>query len=191
MGLDMYLTAQKYIGGWRHAPDGERNEFERLVELFGMEKFVTDASPGAYVEFTVGYWRKANHIHSWFVRECQDGVDECQKTVVDIDQLKELRDVCLRVMASTKLIPGTVHTGTVYSKAHPSGAVMMEPGQIMEDPTVAHELLEPEEGFFFGSQDYDEGYWEDLRRTVEVIDRCIHLSQREGEYWDFQYRSSW
>ena len=189
MGLDMYLTADRYIGGWEHS--AERNEFERLVEMFGMEKFVTDASPSAYVKFTVGYWRKANQIHSWFVRECQNDVDECQETEVAIEKLKELRSVCLEVMASTKLIPGEVHTSTVFSAEHPKGAVTMEPGKIMEDPTVAHELLAPEEGFFFGSQDYDEWYWDDLKRTVAIVDRCIHLAEREGEWWDFQYRSSW
>ena len=190
MGLDMYLRAQKYVSGWRHNPDEETNEYERLVEMFGMGEFVTDDSPSAYVEFTVGYWRKANQVHSWFVRECQGGVDECQATDVAIEQLVDLREVCLRVLASTKLVPGQVIHSVLYSNEHPKGAVQMQPGQIMEDPTEAERWLAPEDGFFFGNQDFDEGYWQDLQRTVAIVDRCLLLNDTPG-YWSFVYQSSW
>lgn len=186
----MYLRAQKYVSGWQHNDDAELNEWERLVDMFGMQDFITDGSPSGYVEFTVGYWRKANQIHSWFVRECQGGVDECQPTEVEIDKLKELRAVCLQVLSSTQLVPGEVMTGIIYDAEHPKGAVQMEPGQIMADPTVAHQLLEPEEGFFFGNQDYNEWYWQQLQHTLKVIDKCIALEKAPG-YWSFIYQSSW
>jgi hypothetical protein len=43
------------------------------------------------------YWRKMNAIHEWFVKNKQDGVDECQKTWLSIDDLKELLAVCKQV----------------------------------------------------------------------------------------------
>ncbi len=113
MGLDMYLRASKYVGGWRHSTDGERNEYERMVELFGMTDYVDDGSPSIDVSFTVGYWRKANQIHSWFVRECQKGVDDCRATHVSIAELKDLQAMCLRVMASTGPVPFDPYAATV------------------------------------------------------------------------------
>jgi hypothetical protein len=44
------------------------------------------------------YWRKANAIHDWFVREVQAGVDECQESYVSTEKLKTLRDLCREVM---------------------------------------------------------------------------------------------
>ena len=188
MGLDMYLRAQKYVSGWRHNEPDETNEFERLVEMFGMDDFITDASPSAYVEFTIGYWRKANHIHSWFVRECQGGRDECQATDVSIEDLRRLRDVCLQVMASTKLVPGMLYAGTTHDA---SGSIhKYEPGQVIEDTELAEELLAPVDGFFFGSTDYNQYYWDDLKLTLQVIDKCIALDKAPG-YWNFVYQSSW
>lgn len=185
MGLDMYLRTRRYVGGWSFS--GDRNEYERLVELFGMQDAIIEESSSAFVEFTIGYWRKANHIHAWFVENCQDGIDECQPTEISRDKLRALRDVCLRILSSTELVDGQVHAGTVYSKDHPQGAVRMEEGKIVADPRVANDLLPTQEGFFFGSVDYDEWYWEDLKRTVEIIDKALDLPRD----WSFIYQSSW
>jgi len=35
----------------------------------------------------VGYWRKFNALHAWFVDNVQGGVDECQSTIVTKKQL--------------------------------------------------------------------------------------------------------
>lgn len=100
MGLDMYLRARRYVSGWTrvHTAD-EQNEWERLLSLYGMEDFIADGSPHAYVEFTVGYWRKANHIHGWFVNVVQNGEDECRPHYVSRAQLKDLKEACLTVIA--------------------------------------------------------------------------------------------
>lgn len=193
MGLDMYLRARKYVSGYkfqRNENDPEVNEYDRLVELFGMKDFTIEDSPSAYVEFTIGYWRKANHIHEWFVQNVQDGVDECQPANVSRDQLRELREICLRVLASTSLVPGEVRVGMVYSKEHPKGIVRREEGKIVADPSVAEELLPTSAGFFFGSTDFDEWYWKDIERTVEVLDKALALLDNEG-YWNIIYQSSW
>ena len=187
MGLDMYLRASKYVSGYEFRGEEEVKEYRRLVRMFGMRKFADPETPSATVEFTVAYWRKANQIHNWFVEFVQGGEDECNPHLVSRDQLKELRDLCQKVLESSELIPGEVHTGTIYSAEHPKGAVQLAPGQIVSDPRTAHELLPTQEGFFYGNQDYDEWYWEDLKNTVEQLDRALGL----GEEWDFEYQSSW
>lgn len=51
------------------------------------------------------------------------------------------------------------------------------------------ELLPPTAGFFFGSTEIDEWYWDDLRKTADGIDGL--LANPATEHWDFYYRSSW
>ena len=46
------------------------------------------------ISIGVGYWRKANAIHAWFVRECQGGRDECQTTWVPREKLEALLALC-------------------------------------------------------------------------------------------------
>ena len=87
----------------------------------------------------------------------------------------------------SKLVPGKVDAGTVYNAEHPQGAVILEDGKIVIDPTAAHEELPTQEGFFFGGTDYDEWYIQDLQDTVSIIDRVLKMDDE----WDFEYQSSW
>ena len=103
MGLDMYLSGKRYMSKYFDAEDAGR--IEKVNEVFGFEG-QEDADYNAQeVTFRIGYWRKANQIHKWFVDNCQDGVDECQETYVDREQLKQLRDTCKEVLADPKKAP--------------------------------------------------------------------------------------
>ena len=153
MGLDMYLHAKKYVGGWSHMKD--TSEFHAISSMYP-DVQVTEDSPSIEIQFTVGYWRKANAIHNWFVKEVQGGEDECLPHYVSREQLEQLRDNCkleLLVTANTR------------------GAG----------------LLEPASGFFFGNAERDEWYYENLKRTIEIVEKCLAISDE----WEFSYRSSW
>lgn len=50
-------------------------------------------------------------------------------------------------------------------------------------------LLPPQAGFFFGSYDIDEWYWEDIKRTIKKLDRLFQLP--DFEQLSFYYNSSW
>lgn len=119
MGLDMYLTGKRYMSKYFDEADAER--IAKVNEIFGVEG-IEDGDFGAQeVSFRVAYWRKANAIHDWFVRECQGGVDECQETYVERDKLIELRDLCKKVLENreqaSELLPtasGFFFGGTDY-----------------------------------------------------------------------------
>ena len=36
MGLDMYLDAELYVGGWRHSEPKEKNVFKAIEEATGL-----------------------------------------------------------------------------------------------------------------------------------------------------------
>lgn len=53
----------------------------------------------------VGYWRKANQIHNWFVENVQDGIDDCSyHNEVTKEILEELLDICQRVLDGCELV---------------------------------------------------------------------------------------
>ena len=92
----MYLSRKNYVKNWNHMNASELHEVsvKRGGEVRG------DIKPEriSYIVEQVGYWRKANQIHNWFVETCQGGVDECQEVYVSIDQMKELADLCRQVI---------------------------------------------------------------------------------------------
>ena len=107
MGLDMYLTATEYISRFDYSekPDGgiDRKEnalFEKIVSDFEMaDKIDEHGFAGLEIEFPMGYWRKANQIHQWFVDNIGEGEDNCQKMFVPKSALETLKSTCLEVIA--------------------------------------------------------------------------------------------
>jgi len=58
---------------------------------------------------------------------------------------------------------------------------------VLNDNSKASELLPTQSGFFFGSTEYDQYYFDDLKHTIEIINRCLALPDN----WSFSYHSSW
>ena len=55
------------------------------------------------------------------------------------------------------------------------------------NPDEAHEFLPSVPGFFFGSTEYDEWYFQDLQDTVDALRKVL----TEEGLGDFYYHSSW
>jgi hypothetical protein len=49
-------------------------------------------------------------------------------------------------------------------------------------------LLPPTAGFFFGSDEVDEWYWDSLRSTEAELGKCL---EDFPVAWEFEYHSSW
>lgn len=80
MGLDMYLF-------------GVKAEFDQHDYNIGMVRTATE----------IGYWRKANSIHRWFVENVQGGIDDCDTHMLQKDKLEKLRSLCQDVLENPKL----------------------------------------------------------------------------------------
>jgi hypothetical protein len=184
MGLDMYLRKKTYVGNQYRDP--ERRVMVVVPENQDGVTFPAGAIKTERVSEIVemvGSWRKANQIHNWFVRNVQEHEDDCKEYYVDVEQLQELVTLCQKVINTAILVGGKIHTSTVYS-----GGKMVEQyeeGMVIANAEEVAELLPNSEGFFFGSQDYNEYYLQQLRNTVEMLTPLIE------EGGDYYYQSSW
>jgi hypothetical protein len=152
MGLDMYLSAKRYL--YR---DGDETISDGINELLGIpsdksKRFCGASFVAKEISIEAMGWRKANAIHGWFVRRCQGGEDNCKEYYVSREQLEELVGLC---------------------------------HEALDKPD--HEVLEPTAGFFFGSYEKDEWYYQDLKNTIEGIERALELPKS----FEFYYQASW
>ena len=101
MGLDMYLTAKRYLSKHFNEGDDQRAEAiqSQFPELADRKGRWGDESPVKEVSIDAGYWRKANAIHDWFVKNVQGGVDECDPHYVSREDLIQLKELCEQVLA--------------------------------------------------------------------------------------------
>ena len=118
--------------------------------------------------FPIITWRKANAIHKFFVDEVQDGNDNCERHYVSRETLQELLD----------------RITTILDIKTPVAREMK-----------AEELLPTDiEGCFFGSKEYDDWYYQDLKRTKVTLDKLFEYQATadSGKCFDgFYYQSSW
>jgi hypothetical protein len=152
MGLDMYLSAKRYL--YR---DADEPISDGINELLGIpsdksKRFCGASFVAKEISIEAMGWRKANAIHGWFVENCQDGKDECQESYVSREKLQELVELCQ---------------------------------EALDNPDA--EVLEPTAGFFFGSYEKDEWYYQDLKDTIEGIEKALELPQS----FEFYYQASW
>lgn len=59
--------------------------------------------------------------------------------------------------------------------------------EVLNNKEKALELLPPTSGFFFGSNETDDWYWESLENTIIQLEECLKWPAE----WDFYYHSSW
>lgn len=126
MGLDMYLYKNTYIGNQYRSPEqivtlNIPNNQEGVI--FPIKKNQIKSERISSIEENVAYWRKANHIHNWFVENVQEGEDDCKKYYVSREQIQELIDLCKQVLdnkeKAEELLPtqsGFFFGGTEYDE---------------------------------------------------------------------------
>jgi len=88
MGLDMYLSKRTYVKNWDHMSPAERHQVTVLKNGTVLNHIKPERI--SYITEQVGYWRKFNALHGWFVENCQDGEDKCQESSVSKEKLELL-----------------------------------------------------------------------------------------------------
>jgi hypothetical protein len=166
MGLDMTAFRRLHVKQWDFQKPEER--YSVTVTKDGTPVAGVESKHISVVEEEVMYWRKANHIHKWFVENVQSGKDDCGTYRVSVDNLRDLHNICRRVLDASK-----------------DGI-----GGITVKPRVARKLLPRYEGIGFGSNEYDIDYTHDTVRTLTWATRMLN-AYKNGVPGDIYYHSSW
>lgn len=161
MGLDMYLSARKYVRRKDLDTMRDTHEFISLVTSTNTAYLVeSEGFSGATVEIPVGYWRKANWIHNWFVNNVQQGNDDCKDYHVPHEKMVELQEVILKVLANPDMARAKL--------AGVDGFFFGDSNIYNEDGTL---------------NDY---YKETLQYTLERLNQLVN--EKDIDFW---YTSSW
>lgn len=106
MGLDMYLTAKYYVSKYHD---------EKLhTDINELTKDIRNNWEINYVEMEAMYWRKCNQIHNWFVKNVQNGVDDCRETYVSKEDLIDLYNVVCEVLNDHSKAEELLPTGSGF-----------------------------------------------------------------------------
>jgi DNA-directed RNA polymerase subunit F len=156
----MYLTASNFF--WSHEENASIKEAREIIaKTLGLK----NAGEVQSVKLNLGYWRKVNWIHNWFVVNVQNDNDDCGEYYVTREQLAELKELCDKILASRE-------QGLEYARE------------------FAMEHLPPVDGFFFGKDTVEDNYyWGSLAETSNLIHDI--LSRPQLAHFDFHYSSSW
>lgn len=119
----MYLYARKSISSidWTNKPDGTLDkvpnpDYGILTSLMGANDWTWNPKDLAFasVSIQVGYWRKVNAIHNWFINELTDGEDNCQPIYVPRSSLIDLKILCERVLQNRSKAAELLPTGAGF-----------------------------------------------------------------------------
>ena len=75
MGLDMYLTGEKYL-----YTDWEVTANNRMEDGFKIKE----------INVELGYWRKHPNLHGYLVQEFANGVDDCRPIHLSTENLEKV-----------------------------------------------------------------------------------------------------
>ena len=104
------------------------------------------------------YWRKANAIRGYFAS--LPGFVDNGDTFVSREQLEELLEKCKEVLD---------YKGTA------------------NEVEMVEEILPPTDGFFFGSTEINDWYWDDIEETKEALEKIIPTLEPYERviYWEW------
>ena len=168
MGLDMYLRKYAKVSGASFPETVDRTEWTETKE--------------------VGYWRKANQIHRYFVDNIQNGIDDGGTYEI---QKETIEDLC-RKCQTVKDLLAHLEKKTVSEEIGWNGRErkpIFADNEVFVNTEQIANILPTRGGFFFGSTEYDSGYSEDIDGTIEICEKILKDFDFENNY--LAYHASW
>lgn len=165
MGLDMYLHAKKYVEkvNWQALRDNEELSYESPEVINPLWKNIVDVADMSDVATDI-YGVNVEVTCAYWRK-----ANQIHKWFVDNVQR------------------GVDDCGDYYVSHEKLQALLDLVNRALAERNPT--LLSPQGGFFFGSTDIDEWYWQDLKNTKTKLERIFALP--EMSKLSFYYTSSW
>lgn len=115
MGLDMFLflAKEEYKSDCFTEPKDTDLKLEYPKGMEAIEEMISKRATRSVersIQYKVGYWRKANAIHKWFVDNYADGVDNCQPIRCNVHALENLLKICAKIKVLPESAPEELPT---------------------------------------------------------------------------------
>ena len=159
MGLDMYMWKQKRVNVYDFNQEGDCVAKKLTI------KTVAEYEDGKVEENEYCVDNPQENGRVWLPVAYWRKANAIHKWFVD---LNDGVDDCTQIRVNGSQIKSLVDTCK----------------QILADHSKASELLPTQSGFFFGSTDYDEWYYEDLEKTVKML---ADVDEND----EYIYQASW
>jgi len=158
MGLDMYLYAKEFVSSSSWAKEDDVKKVKSVARMMKGNKFLMAE------EGDLQFAEVKLQVAYW------RKANQIHKYFVD--KCAEGKDEC---------------QDTYVERDHLED-LLWRCETILKDRSRAEELLPSRSGFFFGSTEYDEWYFQDLEDTIPVLKKIL---SHAPESWEFEYKASW
>lgn len=165
----MYIYKKRYLC---NVKDIELKIDNKIVDVVNLNNLV----------FEEVYWRKVNAVHGWFVSNIQDGNDDSKEYYISTNDFIKLVEDCKKDLEYFKTLDYDI-------KIETNNHTITRSYKIYKNVDESELNLNSMEGYFFGNNEYDSGYVEDLEDTIEKIETL--LSKEDYDCYDYYYQSSW
>ena len=143
----------------------------------------------------VGYWRKANAIHAYFVNNIQNGYDDQASYIVSKEDFESLFEILNDILIKAQSVGIQMISDDCESMKFNDMILQNcshnwhENHNNYEDLIkYCEENLPTQSGFFFGSTEYDVYYFRSIFYTHDLIKNILNdWENREDDY----YYSCW
>lgn len=178
MGLDMFLYRKTYVQGF----DTEKQDIVTQIKVVDKQnKYNINPNKIVYITEEIGYWRKANAIHNFFIKECHKD-DNGEPFRVPLGILRNLYERCKLILKDN-----VTEEEQIYQSV--DGDEKIRKVKSLKSDTLAKSLLPTTSGFFFGSTEYDDSYVYSLEKTIEILEPIINGPNADNS--DYIYEASW
>jgi predicted methyltransferase len=161
MGLDMYLYAEKFYSSASWSKEEDKKEVNAIAKMMNAENLLFS-----------------------------DEEDNIQFAKLKLEIAYWRKANAIHKFFVNTCADGVDNCQETYVSVENLQELLSRCKEVLENRDIASELLPTQDGFFFGSTEYDDWYFQDLERTMKILEKIIPEIEAHFD-WEIYYLASW